>query len=179
MKWYDRTLFSYSSVTLTAVLFLLLAPAPAPVTLHGQAGQLLTLTVRLPALSTGVLLNRGAPNSVTLKTPWGQTKKQPAGQPFPKDDKEFSDYFQQLQPITLKLKVPAGTPSGPHNAQLALHLFTCDKKERLCKQKDLTYPVTIHVGKMQRNATLNVPAALFRQTFKLDGSLRPSSLPSA
>lgn len=149
------------------MLLLLLAPAPAPVTLYGQAGQTVTLTVRLPAPGTGILLNQAAPNSVTLSTPWGQWKKQPTGQPYPASNAEFSDYFQQVHPVTLKFRVPGSTRPGQVNAQLALHLFTCDKKELICKQKKLSYPLIIQVGKVQKNATLDVPAAAFRRKFRL------------
>ena len=151
------------------MLFLLLSPALAPVTLHGQVGRTVTLTVRLPAASTGVLLNREAPNSMTLKTPWGELKQQPSGHPFPKSNAEFSDYFQNIKPVSLSIKVPTGTKPGLYKTQLALQLFTCDKKELICKQKDLNYPVTIQVGKTQKNASLDVPASMFRQSFKIGG----------
>ena len=151
------------------MLLLLPSPAPAPVTLHGQAGQVLTLTVRLPAPGTGLLLNREAPNSVTLKTPWGQVKRPPTGPAFPGNAAEFSGYFQSVRPVTLSLRVPPGTKPGPYPGQLALQLFTCDKQELICKQRDLTYSVTIQVGQVQKGASLNVPATMFRQRLNLGG----------
>ncbi|WP_135228302.1 hypothetical protein [Deinococcus fonticola] len=151
------------------MLFLLMAPAPTPVTLSAQAGQTVTLTVRLPAPDSGVLLNRGAPNSLILKTPWGQWKKSPSGRPFVNGGAEFSGYFGQVHPVILSFKVPARTPPGPHNAQLALQLFTCNRQEKLCQQKDLTYPLTIQVGDRQQGGRLDVPASALQRPFKPGG----------
>lgn len=150
--------------------FALLTIPPAPALQVGaQAGQVVTLTVRLPDASTGILLNLDAPNTLSLQTPWAKTQAQPSGTPF-RGQPEFEGYFSKVNPTALKVRIPAGTKPGAYNSELRLQLFTCDKKELICKQKDLTYRVTIRVGQKQIDGVLNVPAAEFRRSLKgVDG----------
>lgn len=147
-------------------LFLLFAPTPAPTSVHGRAGQSVSLSVHLPAPSTGILVNREAPNRLTLHTPWGNVQARPSGQGFPSLQTEFADYYGRLDAVRFQVAVPGGTRPGVYNSHLALQLFICNKRALICTQKNLTYPVSIRVGNVQKAATLKVNVSEFQRGFR-------------
>lgn len=137
---------------------------PAPVNVSGQAGQLVTLTVRLPQVNSGLLVNRDAPNLITLDSPWQRTQATPGGESFPAIQPELAGYFGKVNPTHLNMQIPASAAPGRYTGRLILQLFTCDKKNRICQQRHLTYPVNFNIGPTQTpGGTLDVKPSEFRR----------------
>lgn len=137
-----------------------------PTSLQGRAGENASLSVHLPAPSTGILINRQAPNRLTLKTPWGSVQATPSGQEFPPAQTQFADYYGQLDPVRFQVAIPVGTSAGVYNGHLALQLFICNKRALICTQKNLTYPVSIRVGNAQKPGVLNVNASALQRSLR-------------
>ena len=125
-----------------SLLLALLLPKPEAPTLVAGAGQQITLAVQYPQ---GALLNRQAPNVLRLSTPWQVQHVRPKGTPHP--DRALADYFGQVSPMHLNVKVPPQTPPGVYPAKLSASLFVCDQAERLCTRRDLNFALSIRVQK--------------------------------
>ena len=150
-----------------AALFALLAPPPAAplLTLGARAGQSVTLAVDYPAQD--VLLNREAPNLLRLSTPWQTVEAKPSGTVHP--DPALADYFGKVNPLLLRVTIPANTKSGAYAAKLSAQLFVCDKGQRTCIKRDQTFLLTISVG--PKNTALPVQWLSLRAS-----DLRPPTL---
>lgn len=106
-----------------------------------QAGQTATLSVTFGLRE--LLLNRDAPNTVRLDTPWGQASGEISGTGHP--DAKFSDYYGSVRSLGLRVRVPAGTRPGVYPAKLSAQLFTCDQKRGLCAMQDTSVTVNMRV----------------------------------
>lgn len=141
----------------------LLGAAPLPETvLPARAGQTATLRVDLALRDT--LVNREAPNLLTLDTPWGQVQAQPSGTAH--RDPAYAGYSGQVRPTVLKVKVPAQVTAGRYSGQLTADLFVCDTGDKLCSRRTLKLPVQVQVGNVARPVTLTLG----------DEQLRPARL---
>lgn len=127
---------------LTALLTLTPAPAP-PLKIVVQAGQTANVTVNYPYRSA--LLNREAPNTIALSTPWGRVEAKPTGTPHP--DAKFSAYFGTVNPTHLKWSVPKQVASGSYAANISAQLFVCDAVQKMCSHRAVNVPVTLQVVK--------------------------------
>ena len=134
------------------VLALLGTPTPPEKVLPARAGQ--TATLRVDLSTRELLLNREAPNLLTLRTPWGQAQTRPNGTPH--RDPAYAGYFGQVRPALLKVRVPAATRAGRYAAQLTADLFVCDTGDKLCTRRTLKLPVQVQVGSAARPGTLTL-----------------------
>ncbi|WP_064015238.1 hypothetical protein [Deinococcus puniceus] len=119
---------------------LLVPAAPVPqVTAH--AGAAVSLTVTFPLKE--VLLNRAAPNRLTLYTPWGGAAGAPSGAVHTQP--EFKSYFGSLRPLLLRVPVPPNVRPGLYAARLSGPLFVCNTKAAICVRRDLNLAVNVRV----------------------------------
>lgn len=148
-----------SSATLGLMVAALFALIPAPVppaVITVQAGQTASVTVNYPHRTA--LLNREAPNTVSLHTPWGNVAAKPTGTPHP--DAQFSGYFGAVHPTQLKWSVPKKVAAGSYAANLSAQLFVCDSVQKMCSRRSLTLPITLKVvktGDQLANQSVNLP----------------------
>ncbi|GGR70905.1 hypothetical protein GCM10008959_35810 [Deinococcus seoulensis] len=99
----------------------------------------LTLTFAL----RDFLLNREAPNRLTLTTPWSTHEGVLSGAPHP--DPARRAYYARPAPLRWPLLAPAGTRPGPYPARVAGQLFTCAVSGGTCSVRAVTLPVTLRV----------------------------------
>jgi hypothetical protein len=119
---------------------LLIPPVPATqITAH--AGQTAKLTVTFPL--TTLLLNRAAPNRLTLHTPWGGAAGVPTGPVHAQS--EFKSYFGSLRPLLLRVPVPPNVRPGLYAARLSGPLFVCNTKAAVCMRRDVNLAVNVRV----------------------------------
>lgn len=126
-----------------AVLAAVLAPAPAPVLVTVQAGQTASITVTYPR--SAVLLNRDAPNTLRLKTPWAAADARPTGAPNP--DAKLSAYFGRINATELRVRVPKSALPGSYAANINAELFVCDQVKRVCSRQQMNIPIKLQVVK--------------------------------
>lgn len=110
--------------------------------LAARPGQTTALQVQLA--TRDLLVNREAPNRLTLTTPWGKAQVQPGGTPH--RNPAFASYFAQVRAMTFKVKVPASAKSGTYRAQLSGELFVCDIRDKVCTLRPIQVPVRIQVS---------------------------------
>lgn len=122
------------------VLSLLVPAAPVPqITAHAGAPAALTVTFPLKE----VLLNRAAPNRLTLHTPWGSVAGVPTGPAHTLPP--FKSYFGSLRPLLLRVPVPPNVRPGLYAARLSGPLFVCNTKVAICVRRDLNLAVNVRV----------------------------------
>lgn len=133
----------YSAAVLLPPLLavsLLVPSVPAP-QVTASAGAPVTLTVTFPLKD--VLLNRAAPNRLTLSTPWGSVAGIPSGPVHAQP--EFKSYFGSLRPLLLRVPVPANVRPGLYAARLSGPLFVCNTRAAICVRRDLNLAVNVRV----------------------------------
>ena len=119
-----------------------LSDTTPPFSLAAPQGQSASLRVQLATQE--MLVNREAPNRLTLTTPWGKTQVQPSGTRH--SNPAFASYFAQVKPMTFKVNVPASVKPGNYPAQLGGELFVCDIREKVCTLRPVQVPVRIEVS---------------------------------
>lgn len=137
-----------------------LRPLPAPLhpmTLSAAPGQSLRLSVVFPAAGSGLLLNREAPNRLTLSTPWGKATAQPSGTRHP--SAEFAGYFASVRPSDLRLPLPATVRPGNYMAFVSAELFLCDTHDKICTRREFRWPLTVRVGATSQPGLLRLRAS--------------------
>lgn len=94
-----------------------------------SASGTLGVRVQVEALP-GLTFNRQVPSVVTLTTPWGtQTATLNSGVLYPQDPQH---YWSSLNPLRLRVKVPAGTVAGRYPVSVRTTLYVCDQNIHLC-----------------------------------------------
>ncbi|MDB5046911.1 MAG: hypothetical protein JWQ08_2961 [Deinococcus sp.] len=111
----------------------------AQITAHAGAPAALTVTFPL----TAALLNRAAPNHLTLHTPWGGSAGVPTGPVHAQP--EFKSYFGSVRPLSLRVPVPPNVRPGLYAARLSGPLFVCNTKAKVCLRRDLNLAVAVRV----------------------------------
>ncbi|WP_291426245.1 hypothetical protein [Deinococcus sp.] len=141
----------------------LLPAASAPIAVTVRAGGVVSLSVRY--MAPAVLVNRAAPNSLLLVTPW---QKAQAGLRGPaRTEPQWADYFAGVEPVLFKMRVPARAKAGQYPASVTAQLFVCDQHEKVCRLQELTLPVTLKVslaGAKQAALTLNIRSQELRRS---------------
>ena len=131
-----------------------LAPSPMPPVPSVQPGGTVSLSVRYQATE---LLNRRAPNTLTLVTPWQQTTVTLTGPAHP--GAQWADYFASVRPAQFELRVPLSAKKGLYHLNVAAQLFICNEHEQVCQLKKLSLPLTLWVaapGPKQAAQTLSI-----------------------
>ena len=78
----------------------------------------------------GLTFSRQVPAVVTLVTPWGsQTASLNSGALYRADPQH---YWASLNPLRLRVKVPAGTAAGRYPVRVSTTLYVCDQNIHLC-----------------------------------------------
>ncbi|MFC6749134.1 hypothetical protein M8445_07500 [Deinococcus aquaticus] len=113
--------------------------APPRVTAGLPEAGTLTVTFAL----RDFLLNREAPNVLTLHTPWGAQRGTLSGAPHP--DPERRAYYARLTPLRWPLSAPAGTRAGRYPARVEGQLFSCAVRGGTCSARTVSVPVTLSV----------------------------------
>ncbi len=116
---------------------------------------MVSLSVRY--MAPGVLVNRAAPNSLLLVTPW--QKAQAGLRGSARTEPQWADYFAVVEPVLFKVRVPASARAGQYPVTVTAQLFVCDQHEKVCRLRKLTLPVALKVsvaGPKQAALTLNV-----------------------
>lgn len=117
------------------------AQAVGPAQAAAPAGQTATLSVIFGLRD--LLVNRDAPNTVRLTTPWGQVSGAVNGPPHL--DAKYREYYGRVRPLSLQVRVPPGTRPGLYPASLSARLFTCNQHRGLCIQREAKVPVSLQV----------------------------------
>ncbi len=92
-------------------------------------GSTVSVQIQVEALP-GLTFNRQVPAVVTLLTPWGnQTASLNSGTLYPPDPQH---YWASLNPLRLRVKVPAGTAAGRYPVRVRTTLYVCDQNIHLC-----------------------------------------------
>lgn len=112
-------------------------PSPA------SAGLLEAGTLTVTFALRDFLLNREAPNVLTLHTPWGAQRGTLSGAPHP--DPERRAYYARLTPLRWPLSAPAGTRAGRYPARVEGQLFSCAVRGGTCSARTVSVPVTLSV----------------------------------
>ncbi|WP_291431776.1 hypothetical protein [Deinococcus sp.] len=126
------------------------AAAPPRVTVGLPGAGTLTVTFAL----RDFLLNRDAPNVLTLHTPWGAQRGTLSGTPHP--DPERRAYYARLTPLRWPLAAPAGTRAGRYPARVEGQLFSCAVRAGTCSARSVSVPVTLSVRPDGRVQSLGV-----------------------
>ncbi|WP_407570638.1 hypothetical protein [Deinococcus altitudinis] len=88
-----------------------------------------SVRVQVEALP-GLTFSRQVPTVVTLLTPWGtQAASLNSGALYPQDPQH---YWASLNPVRLRVKVPAGTAAGRYPVRVKTTLYICDQNLHLC-----------------------------------------------
>ena len=122
---------------------------PAPASAPAQTARPPRVTAGLPEAGTltvtfdlrDFLLNREAPNVLTLHTPWGAQRGTLSGTPHP----ERRAYYARLTPLRWPLSAPAGTRAGRYPARVEGQLFSCAVRGGTCSARTVSVPVTLSV----------------------------------
>ncbi len=111
-----------------------------------QAGSSVTLTLHLlPA--PGHLLNREAPTTISLETPFGKPVKATLEGAYTRSfDPNFIEYYGIVKPLEFQFKVPPNTVPGRYTLKLSGQVRFCSKIEHLCVSNMLEVPYTLEVG---------------------------------
>jgi hypothetical protein len=144
---------------LLALSFLI--PSVPATQINAHAGSPAILTVTFPVRE--MLLNRTAPNRLTLHTPWGDAAGIPSGPAHVQP--EFKSYFGSLRPLLLQVPVPPNVRPGLYTARLSGPLFVCDTRARVCLRRDLNLAVDVRVlpgGQTPLSTPLPVTDAVLR-----------------
>ena len=104
--------------------------------------------------------NREVPSELTLTTPWGQqTALLKSGTRYKADPEH---YFSRLDPVTLRIKVPAATKPGAYPVRLNTALYVCDQVIHLCSVRPAQATGELKVGKDAAPLTLTLKVPKLR-----------------
>ncbi len=101
--------------------------------------------------------SRGVASELTVTTPWGQQQALlKSGTLYPADPEH---YFSRLDPVALRVNVPAGTKPGAYPVSLKTALYVCDQNIHLCsvREAQASGELTVGRGKKPLTLTLKVP----------------------
>lgn len=135
---------------LTALSFVFPSQSSQEVEIWAHANEHIELQVLFPKAE--ILLNREAPNTMTLITPWNKTTLKPNGKIH--QDNKFHAYFSQVYPMKLKFKVPLNTALGQYQGQLKAQFFVCELQDQQCTKRILQTKVHIYVTAHKKSTRL-------------------------
>jgi hypothetical protein len=108
----------------------------------------------------GLTFNRQVPSVVTLTTPWGrQTASLNSGPLYPQDPQH---YWASLNPVRLRVKVPAGTAAGRYPVSVRTTLYVCDQNIHLCSVRPSEASGSLEVGTQDTSLTLTLAVPRLR-----------------
>ena len=117
-----------------------------------------SVTIRVEVESRPDLtFSREVPSELTVTTPWGQqTALLKTGTLYTADPEH---YYSRLDPVTLRVKVPAGTKPGAYPVSLKTALYVCDQVAHLCSVRlaQASGELTVGRGAKPLTLTLKVP----------------------
>jgi hypothetical protein len=89
--------------------------------------------------------SREVPSEVAITTPWGVEKASlKNGTLYAADPK---NYFSQLDPVTVQIRIPMGTKAGRYPMSLKTSLYVCDQVVHLCSVRPAQLSGELTVGK--------------------------------
>lgn len=120
-----------------------------------------TLGVRVQVEAVpGLTFNRQVPSVATLTTPWGrQTASLNSGPLYPQDPQH---YWASLNPVRLRVKIPAGTATGRYPVSVRTTLYVCDQNIHLCSVRPSEASGSLEVGTQDTSLTLTLAVPRLR-----------------
>ena len=109
--------------------------------------------------SVGLTFNHLAQNTLSVQTPWGTQQAVFSGSPYAPDPK---NYWSQLLPLTLRLKVPATAKAGSYPIRASAQLYLCDQRAHLCSVKSAEASGEVTVGPTPARLELLLSVPVFR-----------------
>ena len=88
--------------------------------------------------------SRGVASGLAITTPWGTQQASFRGGTRYAPDPQH--YFSQLDPVTLKVKVPAEIKAGSYPVSLRTALYVCDQVIHLCSVRPAQASGELTVG---------------------------------
>jgi hypothetical protein len=89
--------------------------------------------------------SRGVPSEVAVTTPWGVRRASlNNGTLYAADP---ANYFSQLNPVVVQLRIPPGTKAGRYSISLKTSLYVCDQLAHLCSVRPAQTSGELTVGK--------------------------------